>query len=123
VSVHSPTERKRKQRLRRHLRVRKQISGTPARPRLAVFRSTRHISAQVIDDSAGRTLAAASTSEPALKGTPGGNVEAAKAVGRILAERASAAGVTSVVFDRGGYKYHGRIAALADAARQAGLEF
>jgi large subunit ribosomal protein L18 len=123
VTVHGPAERKRKQRLRRHLRVRKQISGTPARPRLAVFRSSRHISAQVIDDSAGRTLAAASTSEPVLKGSPGGNVEAAKAVGRIVAERASAAGVRSVVFDRGGYKYHGRIAALADAARQAGLEF
>jgi large subunit ribosomal protein L18 len=123
VTVHSPTERKRHQRLRRHARVRKQIAGTAARPRLAVFRSARHISAQVIDDAAGRTLASASTSERALKESSGGNVEAAKVVGRMVAERASAVGVRSVVFDRGGYKYHGRVAALADAARQAGLEF
>jgi large subunit ribosomal protein L18 len=115
--------RKRKHRLRRHARVRKQIVGTPERPRLAVFRSARHISAQVIDDSAGRTVAAAGTVEATLRGSSGGNVEAAKAVGRLVAERASAAGVARVVFDRGGYRYHGRVAALADAAREAGLEF
>jgi large subunit ribosomal protein L18 len=90
---------------------------------LAVFRSSRHISAQVIDDTTGRTLAAASTVEAALRSLPGGNVTAASGVGRLVAERAGAAGVTSVVFDRGGYRYHGRIAALADAARKAGLEF
>ena len=110
-------------RLRRHARVRKHITGTPDRPRLAVFRSDRHISAQVIDDRAGRTLAAASTVEATLRGSSGGNVEAAKAVGRLVAERAAAAGVTRVVFDRGGFRYHGRVAALADAARQGGLEF
>ena len=115
--------KKRSLRLRRHARVRKLVAGTPGRPRLAVFRSARHISAQVIDDRAGRTLAAASTVEAALRGSTGGNVEAAKAVGRLVAERAAAAGVTRVVFDRGGFRYHGRVAALADAARQGGLEF
>ena len=115
--------RKRKLRLRRHARVRKHISGTPARPRLAVFRSARHISAQVIDDASGRTLAAASTVEADLRAAQGGNVAAATQVGRLVAERAGAAGVKAVVFDRGGYRYHGRVAALADAARQAGLEF
>ena len=115
--------RKRTLRLRRHARVRKHISGTATRPRLAVFRSARHISAQVIDDSTGRTLASASTTEAALRGTSGGNVAAATSVGRLVAERATAAGVSAVVFDRGGYRYHGRVAALADAAREAGLEF
>jgi large subunit ribosomal protein L18 len=102
--------------------VRKRISGTAERPRLAVFRSTRHISAQVIDDTAGRTLAAASTVEPGLRASPGGNVSAAEAVGRLVAERAVALGVTKVVFDRGGNRYHGRVAAVAEAARQGGLE-
>ena len=115
--------RKRTMRIRRHARVRKHIAGTPARPRLAVFRSGRHISAQVIDDTAGRTLAAAATVETALRGAGGGNVAAATAVGKLVAERAKAAGVTQVVFDRGGYRYHGRVAALADAAREGGLEF
>jgi large subunit ribosomal protein L18 len=115
--------RKRRQRLRRHARVRKQIIGTPERPRLAVFRSARHISAQVIDDSSGRTLAAASTIEPTLHQESGGKVGAAKLVGRAVAERASSAGIARVVFDRGGFRYHGRVAALADAAREAGLEF
>ena len=115
--------RKRALRLRRHARVRKNIAGTSARPRLAVFRSARHISAQVIDDTSGRTLAAASTVEPPLRGSSGGNVAAATAVGKLVAERAAAAGVATVVFDRGGYRYHGRVAALADAARKAGLEF
>ncbi|MHB8437783.1 MAG: 50S ribosomal protein L18 [Acidimicrobiales bacterium] len=117
--------KKRNLRTRRHARVRKHITGTAERPRLAVFRSARHISAQVIDDTSGRTLAAAATVEASLRssGTSGGNVDGAKAVGRLLAERAKAAGVTKVVFDRGGNRYHGRVAALADAAREAGLEF
>jgi len=115
--------RKRTMRIRRHVRVRKHIVGTTARPRLAVFRSGRHISAQVIDDSVGRTLASASTVEAALRGVTGGNVAAATAVGRLVSERAKAAGVTRVVFDRGGFRYHGRVAALADAAREGGLEF
>lgn len=111
-------------RLRRHRRVRKKVVGTAERPRLAVFRSKRHIVAQLIDDRAGVTLAAASTIESALGG-PGnhGNVAAATQVGAAVAERAKAAGITRVVFDRGGYKYHGRVAALADAARAGGLEF
>jgi large subunit ribosomal protein L18 len=117
------TQRKRTLRVRRHARVRKQITGTAARPRLAVFRSARHISAQVIDDTTGRTVAAAATVEAPLRTGPGGNVAAAQAVGRLIAERAKGAGVTRVVFDRGGFRYHGRVAALADAARQAGLEF
>ncbi len=111
-------------RARRHHRLRKKVAGTDARPRLAVFRSTKHIVAQVIDDRAGRTLAAASTHESDLRGAGyTGNKEAAAAVGRLVAERAKAAGITTVVFDRGGFVYHGRIAALADAAREAGLEF
>ena len=94
----------------------------PARPRLAVFRSNRHIVAQVIDDATGNTLAAASTHEASLRST-GGNKEGAAKVGALVAERAKAAGVTAVVFDRGGFHYHGRVAAVADAAREAGLEF
>jgi len=111
-------------RRRRHLRVRKRVNGTPERPRLAVFRSLHHIYAQVIDDTTGVTLAAASTLEPSLRpaGT-GGNVEGAKAVGKLIAERAREKGVEKVVFDRGGFLYHGRIKALADAARAAGLQF
>ncbi len=109
-------------RRRRHRRVRKRVRGTPERPRLAVFRSNRHISAQVIDDVAGHTLAAASSTEPALRSGATGNREAATAVGRLVAERARAAGIARVTFDRGGFKYHGRVAALANAARQAGLE-
>ncbi|WP_208026687.1 50S ribosomal protein L18 [Rhabdothermincola sediminis] len=116
-------KQKREARIRRHRRVRKQVRGTAARPRLAVFRSNRHISAQVIDDVAGRTLAAASTLEPELRGAGTGNKVAAAAVGRLVAERAKAAGVDKVVFDRGGFLYHGRVAAVADAAREAGLEF
>ncbi|MEJ7607066.1 MAG: 50S ribosomal protein L18 [Bryobacteraceae bacterium] len=109
-------------RLRIHRRIRKKLSGTPERPRLAVFRSVNHIYAQVIDDRAGRTLAAASSNE---KGTSvdGGNVAGAKEIGRLVAERAKAQGVNTVVFDRGGYLYHGRVRALADAARAGGLEF
>ena len=110
---------------RRHARVRKHVEGTSERPRLAIFRSLHHISAQVIDDTAGHTLAAASTYEADVrKGLQGSaNAAAAAAVGRTVAERAQAAGVTKVVFDRGGYLYHGRVKALADAAREAGMEF
>jgi large subunit ribosomal protein L18 len=114
---------RREARLRRHRRVRKKVLGTTARPRLAVFRSNKHISAQVIDDTTGRTLASASTVETDLRGGSTGNIDAAKAVGRLIAERAKAAGIDRVVYDRGGYLYHGRVAALADAARESGLEF
>jgi large subunit ribosomal protein L18 len=111
-------------RARRHHRVRKKVVGLPERPRLAVFRSNRHVVAQVIDDVAGRTLAAASSLEGSVRGAgPTGNRAAASAVGKLVAERALAAGVTKVAFDRGGFLYHGRVAALADAAREAGLEF
>jgi len=109
-------------RVRRHSRVRKKVHGDTARPRLAVFRSNRHIVAQVIDDRSGRTLAAASTHETDLKAGATGNKAAAERVGTLVAERAKAAGVTQVVFDRGGFLYHGRVAAVADAARAAGLE-
>jgi large subunit ribosomal protein L18 len=104
-----------------HTRIRKKVSGTSERPRLAVFRSLNHIYAQVIDDVNGKTLAAASTTEKELKGTTGGNIEAAQKVGKTIAERALAAGVSTVVFDRGGYLYHGRVKALLDATRTAGL--
>ena len=114
-------------RRRRHARVRQKVSGSAERPRLAVNRTLRHISAQVIDDTAGRTVAAASTADKELRDAlgeaGGGNVNAAQAVGRLVASRAKAAGVDRVVFDRGGFAYHGRVAALADAAREAGLEF
>ncbi|MFN2582086.1 MAG: 50S ribosomal protein L18 [Candidatus Dormibacteria bacterium] len=109
---------------RRHRRVRKQVSGTAERPRLAVFRSLHHISAQLVDDSSGRTLAAASTVEKSLRPKTGGPTAAAAAgVGTTIAERARAAGIEQVVFDRGGYLYHGRVRALAEAAREHGLRF
>jgi large subunit ribosomal protein L18 len=114
---------KRETRLRRHARVRKKVRGTAERPRLAVYRSNKHISVQVIDDLAGRTLATASTVETDLRGDATGNIEAARKVGQLVAERAKSAGIEKVVFDRGGFRYHGRVAALADAARDAGLEF
>ncbi len=117
------TSHKLQSRRRRHFRVRKRVAGTSTRPRLAVFRSAKHISAQVIDDVTGKTLAAASTTEKSLRSTSGGNKSAAETVGKLLAERAKAAGVTTVVFDRGGFLYHGRVASLADAARAEGLEF
>ena len=110
-------------RKRRHHRVRKKITGTPDRPRLAVFRSNRHLVLQVIDDVAGRTIASASTMEVSVRTSGGGTVAAAKSVGERIAERAKGAGIDTVVFDRGGFIYHGRIAALASAARDAGLEF
>jgi large subunit ribosomal protein L18 len=112
-------------RQRRHVRVRKHVSGTPERPRLNVFRSSAHIYAQVIDDIAGRTLAAASDTDKELLAATKGKTktERAIAVGKAVAERAQANGVSLVVFDRGGYKYHGRVQALANAAREAGLGF
>jgi large subunit ribosomal protein L18 len=112
-------------RLRRHARVRKRVSGTPERPRLDVFRSLRHISAQIIDDTRGYTLVAASTVEPEIRSRVNGmgKVEQARLVGQILAERAVAQGIKQVVFDRGGYLYHGRVKSLAEGARAAGLEF
>jgi len=110
-------------RQRRHIRIRKRLRGSTDRPRLSVFRSLNHIYAQVIDDARGTTLAAASTLDADLKGTKGTGTERAKAVGTAIGQRAKAAGITQVVFDRGGYMYHGRIQALADAAREAGLEF
>ena len=109
-------------RSRIHKRIRRKLSGTADRPRLAVFRSVAHIYVQVIDDTKGTTLVSASTVDKTSK-TNGGNVAAAKAIGKLVAERAKEKGVKSVVFDRGGYQYHGRIKALADAAREAGLEF
>lgn len=114
---------KRNLRLRRHNRLRRKIQGTAERPRLAVFRSNRHISAQLIDDDAGRTIAAASTLEADLRTEASGNTTAATVVGQRIGERAKAAGIDTVVFDRGGVQYHGRVAAVADAAREAGLEF
>jgi large subunit ribosomal protein L18 len=112
-------------RVRRHARVRRKVTGTSARPRLNVFRSLEHIYAQVIDDSRGHTLAAASTMDNDIREETAAmkKVDAAKRVGAVVAERAKAAGVTSVVFDRGGYQYHGRVKALADAAREGGLDF
>ena len=104
-----------------HHRIRRKVRGTTTRPRLAVYRSLNHIYAQIIDDEKAQTLAAASTTEKKLGVTKGGNVEAAKRVGQAIAERALAAGISSVVFDRGGYLYHGRVRALTDAARAAGL--
>lgn len=109
--------------LRRHARIRKKVSGTPVRPRLVVTRSSRHIYAQVVDDTVGKTLASASTLDEGLRGGDGDKSAKAAKVGRLVAERARAAGVESVVFDRGGRTYHGRIAALADAAREGGLSF
>jgi large subunit ribosomal protein L18 len=110
-------------RLRRQVRVRKKVFGAPERPRLVVTRSARHISAQVIDDTQGRTLASASTMETDLRAATGDKSEKAKQVGGLIAQRAKAAGIESVVFDRAGYKYHGRVAALADSAREGGLGF
>jgi len=112
-----------KQRKRRHRRVRGKVAGTPQRPRLNVFRSAANIYAQLIDDSQGVTLCSASTVEKDFSGPSGGNIEAAKVVGTMIAERAKAKGIEEVVFDRGGYLYHGRIKALAEGAREGGLQF
>ena len=115
--------RRREGRIRRHRRVRKKVRGTAERPRLSVFRSSKHISVQLIDDEAGTTLASASTLEAELRSVPGGNVAAARSVGTLIGQRALHAGIKAAVFDRGGYRYHGRVAELANAARSAGLEF
>ncbi|HEV8251767.1 MAG TPA: 50S ribosomal protein L18 [Candidatus Limnocylindria bacterium] len=108
-------------RRKRHERIRLHLTGSPARPRLSIFRSAKYIYAQVIDDSSGRTLAAASSREASLAGGPG-KVESARSVGRALAERAKAAGVSAVVLDRGGYRYHGRVRSLTEGAREGGLD-
>jgi large subunit ribosomal protein L18 len=110
-------------RQKRHVRLRLRVAGSTARPRLAIFRSLNHIYAQVIDDSTGRTLAAASSLEPELKSSTGTKSAEAAVVGRLVAERARSAGVGQVVFDRAGFRYHGRVKSLADAAREAGLDF
>ncbi len=110
-------------RIRIHKRIRQRVEGSEVRPRLAVFRSLNHIYAQVIDDSKGHTVVSASSAEKTAKIGSGGNVAGAKEVGKLVAERAKEKGISKVVFDRGGYLYHGRVKALADAARQAGLEF
>jgi large subunit ribosomal protein L18 len=120
-----PIRTPRELRLRRHARLRKRVKGSSARPRLSVFRGNIHIYAQVIDDTTGRTLAAASSKDRTLAGALDGKTktERAQAVGKLIAERAKSAGIAQVVFDRGGYQYHGRIQALADAAREGGLTF
>jgi len=125
MDISNLIEKKRTGRLRRHKRVRKKIIGNAERPRLFVFRSLRHIYAHLIDDTQGKTLLTVSTLSPELKGKlkTGGNLEAAKIVGKLLGEKAKEKGITKVIFDRGGYKYHGRVKALAEAAREAGLEF
>ena len=110
-------------RVRRHFRVRKRVAGTTERPRLVVFRSARHIYASIVDDRSGHTLVAASTLDAGVRRTAGDKKAKARAVGTLVAERAAAAGIDRVVFDRGGYRYHGRVAALAAGAREGGLEF
>ena len=120
--VRSRTQLSAAGRTRRHLRVRKKVTGSASRPRLVVNRSARHMFAQIVDDSAGRTLAAASTLDPAIRAAEGDKTAKARQVGELLARRAKDAGIATVVFDRGGYRYHGRIAALADGAREGGLK-
>ena len=115
------TATKTRARVRRHLRVRKKVIGSAVRPRLVVNRSARHIVVQIVDDTLGQTLVSASTMDPTIRSATGDKTAKAKLVGALIAERAKAAGITAVVFDRGGYKYHGRVAALADSAREAGL--
>ncbi len=110
-------------RVRVHRRIRRKVKGSPGRPRLCVFRSLKHIYTQIVDDAQGRTVVSASSNEEGASRASGGNLAGAKAVGRLIAERAKAKGIQKVVFDRGGYLYHGRIKALAEAAREAGLEF
>jgi large subunit ribosomal protein L18 len=123
MSAPQTARRRRIARSRRHLRVRKKVSGTTARPRLVVTRSTRHIYVQVVDDTAGHTLVSASTLDASIRGASGDKKARAAQVGTLIAQRATEAGIGKVVFDRGGNRYHGRIAALADAAREAGLDF
>lgn len=123
VKIAKGDARKRAASKRRHIRIRKKISGTPERPRLVVTRSNRHMVAQVVDDTVGHTVASASSLDVSIRGADGAKSDKAKQVGALVAERAKAAGVEAVVFDRGGNKYAGRVAALADAAREAGLKF
>jgi large subunit ribosomal protein L18 len=120
--VGTHTHRSAAGRVRRHLRVRKKVSGSASRPRLVVNRSARHMFAQIVDDSAGRTLAAASTLDQTIRAGEGDKTAKARRVGELLARRAAEAGIEAVVFDRGGYRYHGRVAALADGAREGGLK-
>jgi large subunit ribosomal protein L18 len=120
--IHSPSSR-RDRRYRRHLRVRKKIAGTAARPRLVVFRSLKHIAAQLVDDDRGITLVGVTDQSEGIQVDGGGKVARGKAAGKLLAEKAKAAGITTVVFDRNGYRYHGRVQAVADGAREGGLEF
>jgi large subunit ribosomal protein L18 len=119
--VKSHTRKAAAGRVRRHLRVRKKVTGSTSRPRLVVNRSARHMFAQIVDDTKGHTLAQASTLDATVKGTEGDKTAKARKVGELLADRAKKAGITSVVFDRGGYRYHGRVAAVADGAREGGL--
>ncbi len=121
-SIHKPKTRSQR-RYRRHLRVRKKVHGTEARPRLVVYRSLKHIYAQVVDDERGVTLAGASDLATGVEANGSGKVGVSKVVGKLVAERAKALGITKVVFDRGGYPYHGRVRAVAEGAREAGLEF
>ena len=123
TQVRSRTASRAASRTRRHLRVRKKVQGTPQRPRLVVTRSTKHMFAQIIDDLAGHTLVSASTLDATLRTAEGDKTAKARKVGELLAERAREAGIGAVVFDRAGHRYHGRIAALADGARESGLEF
>jgi large subunit ribosomal protein L18 len=123
TQVRKRTSARAASRTRRHLRVRKKVQGTPQRPRLVVTRSTKHMFAQIIDDLAGHTLASASTLDATLRTAEGDKTAKARKVGELLAERAREAGISAVVFDRAGHRYHGRIAALADGAREGGLEF
>ncbi len=123
IQVRKRTAVRTASRTRRHLRVRKKVQGTPQRPRLVVTRSTRHMFAQIIDDQAGHTLASASTMDASLRSAEGDKTAKARKVGELLATRAKEAGISAVVFDRAGHRYHGRIAALADGAREGGLEF
>lgn len=123
ISGRTRSRDRRTARVRRHRRVRKRVIGQPERPRLTIFRSARHIYVQVVDDTTGRTLAAASTLDARLRDKKDNKTERAKAVGGLIAQRMRDAGVKKVAFDRGGYAYHGRVAALADAAREGGLEF
>jgi large subunit ribosomal protein L18 len=123
TQVRKRTSSRAASRTRRHLRVRKKIQGSPERPRLVVTRSTKHLFAQIIDDRAGHTLVSASTLDDSLRTSEGDKTAKARKVGELLAGRAKEAGISAVVFDRAGHRYHGRIAALADGARESGLEF
>jgi large subunit ribosomal protein L18 len=123
MALRTKSKDRRELRARRHARVRRKVAGTPERPRLVVHRSSKNISAQIADDIAGKVLIGVSTMSPELKNQEGTKKDLAKAAGKLIAEKAKAAGITKVVFDRGGYLYHGRIAAFAEGAREGGLEF